>query len=185
MTESKFKIDFVDRSIIDLLQKDPNLTHMEIAEKINRSQPTVGMRIHKLEEKGLLELQRGVNFKKVDLYLVTVTIKTKDAEEIFEMARICPFIINAYKLSGENNVMLFLASSNLQKLDNMVNYHFRLNEKVSKVKMEVVVDLAKDLILPVDFRSEDQNPTKETCCGDACIKLLQNLKLNEAKKELS
>ncbi len=179
MTESKFKIDIVDRSIIDLLQKDPNLTHMEIAEKINRSQPTVGMRIHKLEEKGLLEIQRGVNFKKVDLYLVAVTLRTKDPDEIFEIAKTCPFIINAYKLSGENNIMLFLASSDLQKLDNMVNYHFRLNEKISKVKMEVMVDIAKDLILPVDFRSEDQYPTKETCCGEACVNLMKNLKLNE------
>ena len=74
MAEAKFKIDKIDREIIDLLQDDPHLTHMEIAKKVKRSQPTIGMRISKLEEKGLLEVQRGVNFKKVpDLFLSSVT----------------------------------------------------------------------------------------------------------------
>lgn len=175
MTESKFRIDEVDRNIIDLLQNNPTLTHMEIAEKISRSQPTVGMRIHKLEEKGLLEMQRGVNFKKVDLFLASVTLRTKDPDDIFEMARVCPFIINCFKLSGEKNILLLLSASNLNKLDNMVNFHFRNNKNITNVKMEVVVDIAKDLILPVDFRSEDQNPTKEECCGEDCVKLIEKV----------
>jgi len=157
---------------------------MEIAEKINRSQPTVGMRIHKLEEKGLLELQRGVNFKKVDLYLVAVALRTKDPDEVFEMAKICPFIINCFKLSGENNMLLLLTSSDLSKLDKMVNFHFRSNEKVSNVSMEVVVDVAKDLILPVDFKSEDQYPTLEECCGDNCLRFINNIKVEKAKKQI-
>lgn len=175
MTESKFRIDEVDRNIIDLLQDNPTLTHMEIAEKISRSQPTVGMRIHKLEEKGLLEMQRGVNFKKVDLFLASVTLRTKDPDDIFEMAKVCPFIINCFKLSGEENILLFLTASNLNKLDNMVNYHFRNNKNITNVKMEIVADIAKDLILPVDFRSEDQNPTKEEGCGEDCIRLIEKV----------
>ena len=175
MTESKFRIDEVDRNIIDLLQNNPTLTHMEIAEKISRSQPTVGMRIHKLEEKGLLEMQRGVNFKKVDLFLASVTLRTKDPVDIFEMAKVCPFIINCFKLSGEENILLLLTASNLNKLDNMVNYHFRNNKNITNVKMEIVVDIAKDLILPVDFRSEDQNPTKEEGCREDCVRLIEKV----------
>lgn len=180
MAEAKFKIDQIDRDIIELLQENPHLTHMEIAKQVSRSQPTIGMRIGKLEEKGLLEVQRGVNFKKVpDIYLASVTLSTKDPEEIFEQAEHCPFILNCFKLSGENNILLLLTSSDRGKLDNMVNYHFRLNKKVSDVKMEFVVDIAKDFILPVDFRSEDHYPDKDYGCGENCVKHIKKLHLKK------
>ena len=68
MTFKKLKLDNTDRKIISLLQENPKVTHSEIAEKIKRSQPTVGMRIKKLTKKGILRIQPGINFKKVDLF---------------------------------------------------------------------------------------------------------------------
>ena len=53
MISEKLKLDDVDIKIISLVQEDPNLTHTQIAEKIDRSQPTVGMRIKKLEKSGI------------------------------------------------------------------------------------------------------------------------------------
>ena len=67
MISEKLKLDDVDRKIISLVQEDPGLTHTQIAEKIDRSQPTVGMRIKKLEKNGILQFQPGINFKLVDL----------------------------------------------------------------------------------------------------------------------
>ncbi|TFF92852.1 MAG: winged helix-turn-helix transcriptional regulator, partial [Promethearchaeota archaeon] len=43
MMSNVLEIDEVDRNIIELIQKKPNLTHTEIAKQVNRSQPTVGM----------------------------------------------------------------------------------------------------------------------------------------------
>ncbi|MFX1366396.1 MAG: Lrp/AsnC family transcriptional regulator [Promethearchaeota archaeon] len=168
MISDKLKLDEVDRQIISLVQDNPSLTHTEIASKINRSQPTVGMRIKKLEKNGILQFQPGINFKKVDLNLATVEIKTKNPEEIIDMAKHCPFMLNAFKLSGEHNVCILLASSKLQKLDNIINYHFRNNPQISSVSMEVVLEIAKDFILPIDFDSEDHDPTLENGCGDVC-----------------
>ncbi|MCK4381432.1 MAG: AsnC family transcriptional regulator, partial [Candidatus Lokiarchaeota archaeon] len=113
MISDKLKLDDVDKQIIALVQEDPNRTHTEIASKINRSQPTVGMRIKKLEKNGILQFQPGINFKKVDLHLATVEIKTKNPKEIMYMAKHCPFMLNAFKLSGEHNVCILLASSKL------------------------------------------------------------------------
>lgn len=168
MISDKLKLDEVDRQIISLVQDDPNLTHTEIASKINRSQPTVGMRIKKLEKNGILQFQPGINFKRVDLHLATVEIQTKNPGEILDMAKHCPFMLNAFKLSGEHNVCILLASSKLQKLDNIVNYHFRNNPQISSSSMEIVLDIAKDFILPIDFDSEEHDPTLEDGCGEKC-----------------
>jgi DNA-binding Lrp family transcriptional regulator len=168
MISDKLKLDDIDRQIISLVQENPALTHTEIATRINRSQPTVGMRIKKLEKSGILQFQPGINFKKVDLHLATVELKTKNPEDILAMARHCPFMLNAFRLSGDHNICILLASSKLQKLDNIVNYHFRNNPEIQNTSMEVVIEIAKDFILPIDFDSEDHDPTIEEGCGKNC-----------------
>lgn len=176
MLSERLKLDDIDRQIISIVQEDPNITHTDIAEKINRSQPTVGMRIKKLEKSGVLVFQPGINFKKVNLFLATVEVKTKDPDEVMDMAKCCPFMLNAFRLSGEHNISILLASSKLDKLDNIINYHFRRNPDIGSVSMEIVTDIAKDFILPIDFDSEDHNPTIEDGCGEKC-------KYKIAKKE--
>ena len=84
------------------------------------------------------------------------------------MARYCPFILNAFRLSGDHNVCILLASSKLEKLDNIVNYHFRNNSEIASVAMEIVIDIAKDFILPVDFDSENHDPSVKNGCGEIC-----------------
>ncbi len=168
MISEKLKLDDIDKQIIRLVQESPDMTHTEIAEKIERSQPTVGMRIKKLEKSGILQFQPGINFKLVDLHLATVELNTKNPEEVLEMAKFCPFMLNAFRLSGDHNICILLASSKLHKLDNIVNYHFRNQDNIQKVSMEIITEIAKDFILPIDFDSEDHNPTLEDGCGPKC-----------------
>ncbi len=176
MISDKLKLDDIDRRIITLVQDDPNLTHTQIAEKISRSQPTVGMRIKKLEKEGILQFQPGINFKKVDLFLSMVELNTKRPNEILEMAKFCPFMLNAFRLSGSHNICILLASSKLDKLDNIVNYHFRSDPSVQSVEMNMVTEIAKDFILPVDFESEEHIPTIEAGCGEKCKYKMAQLK---------
>ena len=176
MISDKLKLDDIDRRIITLVQEDPNLTHTQIAEKINRSQPTVGMRIKKLEKEGILQFQPGINFRKVDLFLATVELNTKHPNEVLDMARFCPFMLNAFRLSGAHNICILLASSKLEKLDNIVNYHFRSDPGVQSVSMNMITEIAKDFILPVDFESENHLPTLEAGCGEKCKYKMAQLK---------
>ena len=48
------------------------------------------------------------------------------------------------------------------------NYHFRNKPEVQGVSMEIVTDIAKDLILPIDFDSENHEPNLDHGCGDMC-----------------
>ena len=176
-TSSKLKLDEIDKKIIALIQGDPNITHSEIAEIVERSQPTIGMRIKKLKESGVLKIQAGLNFKTVDIYLAFVNIKTDDPETIMEQASHCPFMMNAYKLSGEYNILLTLASTSLEKLDGMVNSHFRIKSKIHSVKMEVVTDIANDLVLPINFALQDElDPTSGEC--KYCLEFLEKKNKN-------
>jgi len=171
-SDKKLKLDDIDRKIITLIQKDPNITHSEIAQHVDRSQPTIGMRLKKLTNSGVLKIQAGLNFKTVDIFYAFVYIQTDDPDIIMEQAKHCPFMMNAYKLSGEYNIILTLASSRLDKLDAMVNSHFRIESKIHSVKMEVVIDIANDLVLPVNFALQDElDPSSGEC--EHCLKFLE------------
>ena len=172
VSSEKLKLDDIDRKIITLIQNDPNITHSEIAQRVERSQPTIGMRLKKLTNSGVLKIQAGLNFKTVDIFLAFVYLKTDKPEIVMSQARHCPFMMNAYKLSGEYNVILSLASAKLDKLDGLVNSHFRNKKEIHSVKMEVVIDIAKDLVLPINFTLQDElDPEDDTC--EYCKKFLE------------
>jgi len=77
-------IDDDDKKIIEMIEKDPDITHSDIAKEIEKSQPAVGARIIKLERKNLLTKQVGFNVKNVDIKVAIVYISTKDVENIVE-----------------------------------------------------------------------------------------------------
>lgn len=162
MLSEKIRIDDVDRQIIRLLQKQPHLTHTQIAEKVNRSQPTVGMRIKRLEELNLLQFQAGVNLKAADLYIAKVELQTNNPEAILAMVKECPYIINAFKLSGSSNFILLIGASEFKTLDKVVNSHFRYNPVVNSVSMEVITEVANDFIIPFDLNFKKCKCVAET-----------------------
>jgi DNA-binding Lrp family transcriptional regulator len=146
-------IDNIDRKIIGLLQKNPSITHTEIAKEVNRSQPTIGLRIKKLEKSGIMNFQAGLNLKKADVLIARVDIQTDNPERIIEDVKYCPYIINAFQLSGTFNISVLLANSTLKHLDIIVNEHFRNDPEVKNVHMEVITNIINDFVLPVDINS--------------------------------
>lgn len=169
MISEKLNLDGIDKKIITLLQDDPNITHTEIARVINRSQPTVGMRIKKLEKSGMFQIQAGVNLKNIELYAAKVNIYTENPKKIMNIAEICPFMINCFKTSGIYNIILLMASDKLENLDALINNHFRSKNNSERVKMELIINVAKDFILPIDFITQDgHDPTNSENCGENC-----------------
>jgi len=165
----EFNLDEIDKQIITLLQENPSITHSDIAKKIDRSQPAVGSRIHRLVDRGVISSKFGINFKNSpQINLVKVEIETKNTDEIYKMAKHCPFVINCMKLTGQNNIMVYLASSSMKKIDNVVDYHFRNRSHAINVKMDIITDFCKDFILPIDFRMDEFTPDPETGCGNNC-----------------
>ncbi|TFF63856.1 MAG: AsnC family transcriptional regulator [Promethearchaeota archaeon] len=160
------KLDEIDRKIISLLQESPDMTHEEIATKINRSQPTVGLRLKKLMKKNVFHIQPGLNMKNVDLIVGIAKIRTMQPEIVLEVAKVCPYMVNAFKVSGDHNICLILVAPNLRYFEEIINKHFR--SQYNRVQMEVIIEMAKDFILPVNFselaKHDPLNP--DECVGE-------------------
>jgi len=159
------EIDEVDRNIIELIQKKPNLTHTEIAKQVNRSQPTVGMRIRKLEEMGVLKFQAGINMRAADLQFAKVFIRTKIPDKLIKLISACPFMLNGFRLSGKFNLTILLAGLTLKDIDEIVNVQFRNNPLVYEAKVQMITEVINDFVLPINLNySCDEEHTQSTSC---------------------
>lgn len=155
MISKKSMVDDIDKQIISIIQKDPTITHTDIAKMVDRSQPTIGLRIRKLEEAGLINFQAGLNLKVANVMIAQVKIKTTNPTQILEKVKGCPFMLNAFRLSGEDNIIVLIANSRIKHLDQIVNEHFRRDPDVQKVKMDIITEVMKDFVLPLDIEMEN------------------------------
>ncbi len=171
MIKKSFKeilgIDDDDYKIIEMMEKDPDITHSKIAIEIEKSQPAVGARIIKLERKHLLTKQIGFNLKKVDIKTVIVFVSTKDVETIVRKIEKCPFINHAFKISGEFNLLCFISASDLQTVEKLVDLCFRKDPNVINVKTNIIIDSVHDFVIPIDFQIEKFD-FHSNICGPDC-----------------
>ncbi|MGV9171774.1 MAG: Lrp/AsnC family transcriptional regulator [Promethearchaeia archaeon] len=150
-------MDEIDKKIMNIIQNRPNITHTEIAKRVNRSQPTVGLRIKKLMEEGLLDFQAGINIKHFHNILIRVDLQTNKPENIFRFAEECPNVINAYQTSGLKNIELLMTGPDLKTLENLINHHFRKNKLVKRVSIKVITDVLNKFVIPLNLRDKKES----------------------------
>jgi Lrp/AsnC family leucine-responsive transcriptional regulator len=177
-------IDDDDKKIIEMIEKNPSITHSDIAKEIEKSQPAVGARIIKLERKNLLTKQVGFNIKKVDIKVAIVFISTKDVDKIVEKIIDCPFINHAFKISGEYNFLCFVSAPSLQTIERLIDLCFRRDPDVINVKTNILIESIHDFVVPIDFQIEDFDGK---FCGPKCsLNLADNkykFQVHEYKEE--
>jgi len=161
MIHKDLDMDEKDVRIINQYMKNPMVSQSEIAEKLALSQPSVFMRVQKLKKRGLLDQQMGINYNKAKLFLSRVDFTCKNPNKVLEELKKCPFFVNGFIISGENNVSVMLVHKDLKKIDDVVSNHIRSKDSVSNIRMNLIVSAAKDYILQMDLEHEI-NP-RETC----------------------
>lgn len=161
----KLGLDDRDNTILSMVQNDPLISQEVIAQKIKLSQPSVGARIRKLREKGILYTVNGVNFKVADLVLGKIDIITTDTLSILSQFKDCPFFINGLVTSGRYNLCLFFTATDIKRLEGIVNCHLRNNPKVKEVEMNIVISTTKDFVLPlnIDYENKEQISCEQNC----------------------
>ena len=158
-------LDKRDREILSLLERNPEMSQNDMADKLKISQPSVSARVHKLKQKGALSHVVGMNLKKVNLYMAKVDVMAKNTSSVLDIFKDCPYFLNGLIVSGEHNLCLFFVGEDIATLEAIVDGHLRNNPVVSSAKVSIVITPMKDLILPIrmNFDSSDTPP-----CGNGC-----------------
>jgi DNA-binding Lrp family transcriptional regulator len=163
--DQSLDIDGDDRKILSLVQKNADITQAEIATTINKIPPAVGARLLKLERKRLLSSQFGINLSATRIPMAFVRMYAKHSKEILKSIECCPNVLNAFTTLGRTNITVILASSSIEKLEDIVEHHFRSNPEIKNVEMALIMGPITNTILPVDLNIESHDAMK---CEGAC-----------------
>jgi Lrp/AsnC family transcriptional regulator, leucine-responsive regulatory protein len=154
MITEKLQIDKRDVEILNLYMQNPKYSQSEIAALMKLSQPSVNARIAKLQKKGILSFNSGINFNATNLVLVRVDFSAKNPKELVDRIKNCSFFVNAFFVSGKQNVSLFLACEELRKVEEIVNKHLRTNSDVSDITMTIMTSSVKHFLINLDLTRE-------------------------------
>jgi len=165
LSKVKLEMDDIDRKIVSLLEKDPEISQNKIAQEVGISQPSVGVRIRKLKKRGIIATSLGINFKKSGLYLAKVECTASNTINILKQFEDCPFFLNGFVIAGKHNLCLFFVSEDIATLEAIVDGHFRCNPDIQTVDLGIVITSNKEQVLPIKLEIEKSN---ESPCGANC-----------------
>ncbi len=159
-------LDDKDRMIIAIFERDPGIAQAEIAHQVGLSQPTVGARILKLRQSGVITSTVGMDLKRIGLNRAKVDMTTQDSNDIINHFLKCPYFMNGRIVSGQKNLTLLFAAEDIGTIEAVVDKHLRSNPAVTNVDMGIIVSSVKDVIKPVKmgFEKQDISP-----CGSNCL----------------
>lgn len=154
MITEKLDMDKRDVEIVNLYMKNPKYSQSEIAQELKLSQPSINARIAKLEKKGILAFNSGINFNQSELTLARVDFSAKKPKEIVDRMKNCSFFVNAFFVSGKTNVFLLLACENARKTEEIINTHLRTNPDISNITLTFMISSVKDFLINLDLTRE-------------------------------
>lgn len=166
MFENTLNIDETDKEIISLLQENPEISHSEISRKVKKSQPAVGARILNLQRKEILSTQIGINFRRIDLKLAKVEMQTKNADQVLKKLQNCPFVLNAFKQSGNTNLFAFVATEDMKVCTKFVDNCLRKDPNILNLSVNYIISSMKNLVMPINFEIEKYG----TCSTSECFR---------------
>ena len=118
-------LDGLDIKILNLLQGNARMKRNEIAEKIGLSLPSVSERLHKLEEKGLIQgyfakLDRKSFGYDILAYVFVTMESSKHYKGFIHKAEKIPEILECHSVLGEGSHLLKIIAKNSETLEKLL-----------------------------------------------------------------
>ena len=143
------EIDDVDKKILFVLHKNPDISQTDVAKRLKISQPAVSLRINKLKGKGVLEHLIGIDVKKAQLFLAKIDIVTTNTQQVLDFLNKCPLYFNSFLISGKHNLTILLIGENVRSLMSCVDCHLRCNPIIKEMEFNLVIAPVRNFIVPI------------------------------------
>jgi Lrp/AsnC family leucine-responsive transcriptional regulator len=143
-------IDDVDKKILHLLSQNPEVSQVDIAERLGVSQPAVSARIRKLKETGVLAYLVGADVKKAQLFLAKIDVGTANTEHVLDLLSKCPLYLNSFLTSGRYNLTILLIGENIRSIMSCVDSHLRPDPIIKEMEFNLFITPIRDFIVPIN-----------------------------------
>jgi Lrp/AsnC family transcriptional regulator, leucine-responsive regulatory protein len=113
-------LDEVNRRLLAELQRDARVTNAELGRRLNLSAPAVGERIARLERTGVIRGYHADVDPKALGYTVAALVRVAPAsthlEDVKDVARTTPEVVECHRVTGED---CFVLTLHLQAIDDL------------------------------------------------------------------
>ena len=136
-------IDTADRAILNYLRTDGRATVAEIAASVSLSPAAVSRRLARLESSGVIKgyvaIVDDTRAGGLEAFIEVRMVGAVDADELADMARGIPRILEFYNVAGDPDLLMRLRVDDRQELAGVVNA-LRRSGKVAGTKTLIVLD---------------------------------------------
>jgi DNA-binding Lrp family transcriptional regulator len=156
MHAMKYKLDAIDRKILEILQNNSNITNAQLAQEIGLSPAPRLERVKKLENGGVLKSYHAVvDYASVGLGVSTfvmVSLKghnKQNIEKFMKAIRKIDEVIECHHVTGQADFILKIVSTDIPAYQNL------MLEKVSNIE---VVDSMQSMVILSTFKDSKVVP---------------------------
>jgi len=148
-------LDDVDIQILDLMQKDAQLSNAELARRVNLSPPATHARVKRLESEGYINQQVAIlNLEKLGFDLLCFVFISTNIHQAYELEVLenalhsMPEVLECHCLTGEYDYLLKVAIKDRKGLDSFVRKINKLG--VSRIQTNLSLrEIKYSTVLPI------------------------------------
>jgi DNA-binding Lrp family transcriptional regulator len=133
------RLDGIDLKIIQSLSEDGRKSFVEIAKGTGLSPVGIKNRVERLIDAGVLKIQGLLSMEKV--YSVSAHIEieadSKTINQLIEKFEKSPLVYHLAKTSGRYNLIVSIATPNLESIENFIAKEIRLVQGVKHIEVYV------------------------------------------------
>lgn len=151
-------LDDLDIEILDVLQREAQVSNAEIAKRVNLSPPAIHARIKRLEKEGYIHQQVAIlNQEKLGYELLTFIFISTNIHQEKELGKLekelaaLPEILECHCITGEFDYLLKVIikgrrelESFIRKLNKLGLTHIQTSLALREVKYSTILPIRKD-----------------------------------------
>ncbi|MDY3548462.1 winged helix-turn-helix transcriptional regulator [Riemerella anatipestifer] len=142
-----YRLDEIDKSILDYLVQNTRMPFTEIAKNLNVSAGTIHVRVKKMEDAGIiLGSSLKIDYEKLD-YTFTAFIgilltKSNRTQEVLKQLEEIPNIIETSVVSGKYNIFCKMKAKNTEDAKNVI---YRIDDIEDVMRTESMISMEEYL----------------------------------------
>ncbi|MCS6767742.1 MAG: winged helix-turn-helix transcriptional regulator [Candidatus Nitrosocaldus sp.] len=145
------RLDEIDRRIMGIIYRDPDITQVKLAEKVGLTQAAISTRLSRLREMGVIS--RGcmiINPSDLGLELVSIDVHTEHRDAIMEKFRYCPCMVNIFCLADEDDRVGMIMAGEGRQVEYCVTKHIRRDTNITSTLVRRITNLQKGICMIAD-----------------------------------
>jgi Lrp/AsnC family transcriptional regulator, leucine-responsive regulatory protein len=138
-------LDSIDQTILDIMQKEAQISNTELARRINLSPPATHARAKRLEKEGYIDQQvtilnhRKLGFDLFSFIFVSTNIHQREQlENLEEALKVMPELLECHCLTGDYDYLLKVANRNREDLERFIR---KLNLLPGIIRIQTSISL--------------------------------------------